>query len=134
MKVFIDSNIPMYVAGAEHEYREPASRFLDRVEKHELEACTSTVVLQEILSRYAGLGRHDLAGRIYDLFVEACPEVLDVTLADTDRARDLIANGVTSIPRHAIHAAVMMNHEIEWIATFDRDFDRIAGIRRMKLA
>jgi len=134
MKVFIDSNIPMYVAGAGHEHREPALRFLERVEKHEVEACTSTAVLQEILSRYAGLGRRDLAGRIYDLFVEACPEVLEVTLADTDRARDLIANAVTAIPRHSIHVAVMLNHEIEWIATFDKEFDRIAGVRRMKLA
>jgi len=134
MKVFIDSNIPMYVAGAEHEHREPARRFLERVEKHELVACTSTAVLEEILWRYAGLGRRDLAGRIYDLFVEACPEVLDVTLADTDRARELIANAATATPRHSIHAAVMMNHEIEWIATFDKEFDRIAGIRRMTLA
>jgi predicted nucleic acid-binding protein len=36
-------------------------------------------------------------------------------------------------PRDAIHAAVMLNHEIEWIATFDSDFDRIPGIRRLKL-
>ncbi len=134
MKVFIDSNIPMYVAGAEHEHREPALRFLERVEKHEIEACTSTAVLQEILSRYVGLGRRDLAGRIYDLFVEACPEVLDVTLADTDRARDLMASTAAMNPRHSIHAAVMLNHEIEWIATFDKEFDRIAGVRRMKLA
>ena len=133
MKVFIDSNIPMYVAGAEHENRDPARRFLEQVEGRQIEACTSTAVLQEILSRYIGLGRRDLAGRIYELFVEACPEVLDVTLADTDRARDLIANGVSSSPRHAIHAAVMMNHEIEWIATFDKEFDRIAGVRRTKL-
>src|SRR5580693_2929751 len=94
---------------------------------------TSTAVLEEILSRYAGLGRRDLAGRIYDLFVEACPEVLDVTLADTDRARALIANSATLSPRHSIHAAAMMNHEIEWIATFDKEFDRIAGIRRVRL-
>src|ERR1700678_1072875 len=111
MKVFIDSNIPMYVAGAGHEHREPALRFLARVEKREIEACTSTAVLQEILSRYSGLGRRDLAGRIYDLIVEACPEVLDVTLADTDRDRVLVANAVTAVPRHSIHVAVMMNHE-----------------------
>ncbi len=134
MKVFIDSNIPMYVAGAEHEHRDPARRFLERVEKREIEACTSTAVLEEVLSRYSGLGRRDLAGRIYDLFVEACPEVLDVTLADTDRARALIANAAAMLPRHSLHAAVMLNHEIEWIATFDKEFDRIAGIRRMKLA
>jgi len=134
MKVFIDSNIPMYVAGAEHENRDPARRFLERVESREIEACTSTAVIQEILSRYAGLGRRDLAGRIYDLFVEACPEVLDVTVADTDRARDLVANAVTTTPRHAIHVAVMMNHEIEYIATFDKEFDRIPGVRRLPLA
>ena len=33
-----------------------------------------------------------------------------------------------------MHAAVMLNHEIEWIATFNREFDRITGVRRMKLA
>ena len=133
MKVFIDSNIPMYVAGVGHENREPALRFLERVERREIEACTSTAVLQEILSRYAGLGRRDLAGRIYDLFVEACPEVLDVTVSDTDRSRVLISSVATMTPRHAIHTAVMMNRGIEWIATFDKDFDRISGVRRMIL-
>ena len=47
------------------------------------ESCTSTEVLQEILCRYLALARRDLGGRVYDLFVEACPEVLDVTLADS---------------------------------------------------
>ena len=28
MRVFVDSNIPMYVAGAEHPNRGPATRFL----------------------------------------------------------------------------------------------------------
>jgi predicted nucleic acid-binding protein len=32
--------------------------------------------------------------------------------------------------RDAIHAAVMLNRGIEWIATFDADFDRVPGIRR----
>jgi predicted nucleic acid-binding protein len=133
MKVFIDSNIPMYVAGAGHENRELAVRFLEKVEKREVEACTSTAVLEEILSRYAGLGRRDLAGRIYDLFVEACPEVLDITVSDTDRCRILIGNVTNMTPRHAIHTAVMLNRGIEWIATFDKDFDKIAGIRRLIL-
>jgi predicted nucleic acid-binding protein len=134
MKVFIDSNIPMYVAGAEHENREPARRFLERVEKREVQSCTSTEVLQEILCRYSALARRDLGGRVYDLFVEACPEVLDVTLADLDRAKDLISRTANISARSALHAAVMLNHEIEWIATFNREFDRIMGVRRMKLA
>lgn len=133
MKVFIDSNIPMYVAGAEHANREPARRFLERVRKGTLAACTSTGVLQEILYRYSALGRLDLAWRVYDLFVEICPVVLDVTLADTDRARDLLC-GIQGISaRDAVHAAVMLNHRLEWIATFDAGFDRVPGIRRWKL-
>jgi predicted nucleic acid-binding protein len=133
VKVFIDSNIPMYVAGAEHVNREPARRFLERVRKGTLAGCTSTEVLQEILYRYSALGRLDLARRVYDLFVEICPVVLDVTLADTDRARDLLC-GIQGISaRDAVHAAVMLNHRLEWIATFDAGFDRVPGIRRWKL-
>ena len=47
--VFIDSNIPMYVAGADHPNREPSRKFLDRVRSGKVDACTSTEVLQEIL-------------------------------------------------------------------------------------
>jgi len=35
--------------------------------------------------------------------------------------------------RDALHAAVMLNHGIEWIATFDTGFDRVAGIPRFRL-
>ena len=55
--VFIDSNIPMYVAGRDHPLRAPAMRLLERVRAGEIEACSGTEVLQEILYRYAGLRR-----------------------------------------------------------------------------
>ena len=133
MTVFIDSNIPMYVAGREHANREPARLFLERVRKGNLEACTSTEVLQEILYRYSALHRLDLAREVYDLFVDICPVVHSVTLADTDRARDLVCDGTGVSARDAVHAAVMLNHEVASIATFDAGFDRIPGIRRVKL-
>jgi len=131
--VFIDSNIPMYVAGGEHPNREPARRFLDRVRRGKVEACSSTEVLQEILYRYASLGRLDLAREVYDLFVEICPVVLDVTLADTDRARDILCSTSHISARDAVHAAVMLNHDVERIATYDAGFDRVPGIRRLDL-
>jgi predicted nucleic acid-binding protein len=133
MKVFIDSNIPMYVAGREHPHREPSRRFLRRVREGKVDGCSSTEVLQEILYRYALIGRRDLAREIYDLFVEICPIVLGVTLADTDRASDLICGALGLSARDAVHAAVMLNNDVEWIATFDAGFGEIPGIRRMKL-
>ena len=133
MKVFVDSNIPMYVAGTAHPHRAPARRFVERMRRGDLDACTSTEVLQEILYRYCALSRRDLARQVYDLFVEICPEVLDVTLADTDRARDLLGEVEPISVRDAVHAGVMLNHGIEWIASFDRGFDHVPGIRRLEL-
>jgi predicted nucleic acid-binding protein len=134
LKVFIDSNIPMYVAGGAHANREPAHRLLDRVRLGKVEACSSTEVLQEILYRYSSIGRLDMASEVYELFVEVCPVILNVTLADTDRARDLVCGGAGVSARDAVHAAVMLNHSIEWIATFDAGFDRVSGIRRLKMS
>jgi uncharacterized protein len=134
MRVFIDSNIPMYVAGRDHPNREPSRRFLRRVREGKVDACTSTEVLQEILCRYTSLCRLDLAREVYDLFVDVCPIVLGVTLADTDRARDLVCGAIGPSTRDAVHAAVMVNNDVEWIATFDAGFDEIPGIRRLKLS
>lgn len=128
---FIDSNVPMYVAGRDHPHREPARRFLDRVRAGEVDACTSTEVLQEILYRYAGLGRLDLARQVYELFVQICPVVFPVTLADTDRAKDLLVTGSGVSARDAVHAAVMLNNGVTRIATFDAGFDRVAEVQRI---
>lgn len=133
MKVFLDSNIPMYVAGRAHPNREPARRMLERVRSGEVEGCTSTEVLQEILYRYTALERRDLARDVYDLFVQICPIVFDVTLADTDRARDLLIEHVGLSARDAVHVAVMVNRSVDRIATFDRGFDVVPGIKRVGL-
>lgn len=131
--IFVDSNLPMYVAGRDHPLREPARRFLERARDGEVEICSSTEVLQEILYRYAGLQRLDLAAEVYDLFVRLCPVILPVTLADTDRARALLVDVRGISARDAVHAAVMLNHEIGLIATFDEGFDTIPRIERLRL-
>lgn len=133
MTVFVDSNIPMYVAGREHPHRDPSRRFLARVQRGEVEGCTSTEVLQEILYRYSALQRRDLARQVYDLFVQICPTVFDVTLADTDRARDLLLELDRVSARDAVHAGVMINHGVERIATFDAGFDTVPGLSRVDL-
>jgi len=134
VNVFIDSNLPMYAAGRDHPHRDPARRFLERVREGNVDACTSTEVVQEILYRYSALRRRDLAREVYEIFVEICPVVLSVTLADTDRACNLLCEGAALSARDALHAAVMLNNNVEWIATFDTDFDRVKSVRRMKLA
>ncbi|MGE3841118.1 MAG: type II toxin-antitoxin system VapC family toxin [Vicinamibacterales bacterium] len=131
--IFVDSNVPMYVAGRDHPHRAAARRFLERARAGEVDICTSTEVLQEILYRYGALKRLDLAASVYDLFVQLCPTVLPVTLADTDRAKSLIVGKGRIAVRDAVHAAVMLNNAVAEIATFDEAFDRIAGVTRFSL-
>ena len=132
--VFVDSNIPMYVAGAEHPNRAPATRFLESAGGSGLDLCTSTEVLQEVLYRYTVLGRADLADRVYDLFVALIPEIFSVTLSDTDLAKRILLSTPGLSARDAVHAGVMLNRDVSRIATFDRGFDRIEGIERVELA
>ena len=134
MKVFVDSNIPMYVAGSDHPNRAPARRFLERAVAGEFEACTSTEALQEILYRYAALRRLDLAEKVYDYFAALVPEVFDVTLADTDLAKGILTSTGGISARDAVHAAVMMNRGVVTVATFDRGFERIGSIAILELA
>jgi predicted nucleic acid-binding protein len=130
--VFVDSNVPMYVAGRDHPLREPAHRFLERARAGDVDICTSTEVLQEILYRYSALKRRDLAVAVYDLFVQLCPVVFPVTLADTDRAKALLADGLSV--RDAVHVAVMTGNGVTEIATFDAGFDGVEGVTRVRLA
>lgn len=132
MRVFVDSNVPMYVAGREHSNRGPARRFLERVRAGDVDACTSTEVLQEILYRYTGLRRPDLAAQVYDLFVQLCPVIFPVTLADTDLAKSLLTAAGIGV-RDAIHTAVMRNNDVKAIATFDLAFERAPGVSRVRL-
>ena len=133
MRVFVDSNIPMYVAGAEHPNKGPATRFLELAADREFDLCTSTEVLQEILFRYTVLGRPELADRVYDLFVALIPEIFEVTLADTDLAKKILLSTPGLSARDAVHAGVMINRDVTAIATFDRGFDRIEGVTRVEL-
>src|SRR5437867_2249156 len=80
----------MYVAGRDHPLRDPARRFLEQVRAGEMEACTSTEVLREILYRYSALNRLDLAREVYELFVQLCSTVYPITLADSDRAKEMV--------------------------------------------
>lgn len=131
--IFVDSNVPMYVAGRDHPHREPSRRFLESGRAGRIDLCTSVEVLQEILHRYVGLKRPDLAAEVYELFVEVCPVVFPVTLSDTDQAKSLIGSVAGVSARDAVHAAVMLNNGVSQIATFDAGFEEIPGVKRFDL-
>lgn len=128
--VFIDSNIPMYWAGRDSEYKEPCRAVLEAAARGKIDCCTSSEVLQEILYRFWALRDIATGHAIFDGFLVVVSQVLPVGEEDVRMARKLQEKYELG-PRDLIHAAVMLNNEVTTIVTADRDFDKIKGIERL---
>ena len=131
--ILVDTNILMYVVGAEHPNKAPANQFLRRVAAGEIEATVDAEVLQEIMHRYRHLNRWADGQKVFELTRKLFPEVLAVTGAVMDYAKRLADEDASISARDAVHAAVVATYKLEGICTFDLDFDRIRGCRRVGL-
>lgn len=130
--ILIDANIIMYAAGARHPHKQPSVLLLARVARGEIEAAIDAEILQEILHRYRALGRWVDGRRVYDLTRQLFPSVIPVTAEALDRARRLLDSSEHIMARDALHAAIVMMEGHEAVCSYDRDFDRIPGIRRQE--
>ena len=128
----IDANILMYAAGAAHPNKQPSIRLLERVANGEVDATVDAETLQEILHRYRAINRWADGRKVYDLARELFPDVIPVTSAVLDRARTLLDGSTRLMARDALHAAVVLDEGLDGIYSYDRDFDRIPGIRRLQ--
>jgi len=129
---FIDSNIPMYVAGRAHPHKEPATAYLRRVARRRVRAVSDVEVLQEILHRYHYLRELEKGFQVFQTFVMIVPVIHPVRLEDMLDARSLLEKHTALKPRDAVHAAVMLRRGIRTIVSYDRDFDEVPGISRIE--
>jgi predicted nucleic acid-binding protein len=129
MTFFVDANVIAYaqLAGP---HRDACLTLLDAVARGDADGRTSAAVLEEIwhleLSGKAG----DLGGlteRAYTIFAPLLPV--------TDEAFRLALTIGSSMPtlgaNDRVHAGTCRANGIDMIASADRDFDGIAGLRRI---
>jgi len=128
----VDTNILVYAAGREHAHKHRAAEFLLRVADGEVEAALDAEVLQEILHRYSALRRWKEGRTIYEEARIQFRNVYAVTAEVTDAAKRIMDRDASLMARDAIHAAVVKVYGLESICSFDRDFDRIPGLRRIE--
>ena len=129
--ILVDSNLPMYLVGAEHPHKIDAQRLLERSVADGEKLVTDVEVLQEILHRYSAIDRRGAIQPCFDALLGAVDEVFPVEQQDVLSARDLVL-GVSSLSsRDAIHVAIMQSYSIGRIMSFDRDFDGVPGIDRL---
>ncbi len=130
--ILVDANVLMYAAGAPHPHKDPSTAFLERVATGEVDAVVDAEILQEILQRYRALDRWEEGRRVFDLTRTLFPVVLPVTAEVMDRARLLLDAYPHLMARDALHAGVVFEHELEGLCSYDRDFDPVAGVRRVE--
>lgn len=122
----------MYAAGATHAHKAPSVAFLERVASNELDATIDAEVLQEILHRYRAIDHWTDGRRVYEAARKIVPLVLPVTAEILDTSCDFLERFEQLSARDALHAAVAAQYGASSICSYDRDFDGIAGIRRME--
>ncbi len=131
MRVFLDTNVFIYGAGAPSPYKTECVALLQRVAAGELDATTSVEVVQEIHHVFRRRGRLAegiaLGREVLLLF----PEILTITREDVVRAGALLTTWPQLSPRDALHAASALNHGIGTMVSVDKDFDQIEGLVRI---
>ena len=128
---FVDSNIPMYLVGAEHPNKARARRLLERAVAEERPLATSVEVFQEILHRYVAIQRLEAIGPAFDLLETSVDRVLDIEKPDINKARELLMEVEGLSARDALHASVMARAGIQEILSLDAGFDQIDWIVRI---
>lgn len=129
--ILVDSNVPMYLIGASHPHKTDSQRLLERLISERERLVTDAEVLQEILHRYVALNRRDAIQPAFDALLGIVDDVLPVDAAVVERAKAVVLARSQFSARDAIHAAVMAEHGITRILSFDRGFDGLPGIERL---
>ncbi len=132
MRFFVDSNIPMYVAGREHAFKAPSTAFLKKVAQGKVLAVSDVEVLQEILYRYFHTQEVEKGYVVFEAFAQTIPVIYPVFLEDMLEAKALLQVHQGLQPRDAVHAAVMLRRGLTTIVSYDQDFDAVPGIKRIE--
>jgi predicted nucleic acid-binding protein len=128
--IFVDSNIPMYLIGADHPNKAAARRLLEDAIADGDVLCTNAEVLQEILHRFVAIRRPDDIDPALDVLFAVIDVVYPIERADVERARRILRRDERLSARDAVHLAIMRRHDVDEVLSFDAAFDNIPGIRR----
>jgi uncharacterized protein len=131
--VFLDTNIFLRHLLQDHpEHSRRASAFFGRIERGEIQArIIDTVIFEAVftLERTYKQSKRHIRGILLPLI-----ELPSILLAGKDRMRrvfDLYVDQNISFA-DALHATAIVDFGLNEIITFDTDFDRVPGIRRIE--
>lgn len=129
--IFVDSNVPMYLIGAEHPNKTAARRILERLAQDREVLVTDAEVLQEILHRYGAIHRRSAIQPALGLLLGLTSDVFSVRRDDVVEAYELMLVHPSLSARDCLHLAIIQREDVQTVFTFDRGFDGIEGLERL---
>jgi len=129
--ILVDSNIPMYLVGGSHPHKVDAQRWVEKLLSDRQRLVTDAEVLQEILHRYIAVNRREAIQPAFDSLLGVVDEVLAIDHNVLERAKRIVFGHGRLTARDAVHLAVMEQHGIDRILTFDAGFDGFPGVTRL---
>lgn len=121
----------MYLVGPPGPHKADTQRLLEKFSREQQRLVTDAEVLQEILHRYTSIHRRTAIQPAFDALLGIVDEVFPVGLNALERAKQIVFAYTELSARDAIHLAVMQQHGIDRIFSFDAGFDRFPGITRL---
>jgi predicted nucleic acid-binding protein len=121
----------MYLAGAPHPNKDRTQSLVAKLINERQRLVSDAEVLQEILHRYASTNRYHDIQPAYDALLNTVDEVLPIDQRVLERAKQIVLGYRRFSARDAVHLAVMQQHGIQRILSFDRGFDGFPGITRL---
>lgn len=121
----------MYLIGSPHPHKTDAQRLVERLISDHERLVSNAEVLQEILHRYVSIRRQEFIQRGFDALLGIVDEILAVDRAAAERAKEIVLGHPRLSARDALHLAVMEQHGVDRILSFDSAFDGYPGIQRI---
>ena len=129
--IFVDSNVPMYLVGAEHPNKQRVIELVPRLLSSREVLVTSAEAFQEILHRYLAVKDREHLNAAYDALSTMVESVADVTRPDVDAARVLSAEHPRLSSRDCLHVAVMKRLDCHRVWSYDSGFDAVPSLQRL---
>lgn len=121
----------MYLVGAAHPHKRDAQRLLEKLVSERQRLVTDAEVLQELLHRYVAIACPEAIQPAFDALLGIVDQVLAIGRAVVERAKQIVLGNRHLSASNAVHLAIMEEHGIDRILTFDTGFDGFPGITRI---
>jgi predicted nucleic acid-binding protein len=121
----------MYLVGSAHPNKIAAEQALTALIARREKLVSDAEVLQEILHRYSAIGRLDAIQPAFDALLGLVDEIFPIEAENVQGAKIILLGKYHLSARDAIHLAVMAEHDVQRILSFDQGLDRYPNVRRI---